>query len=81
MHLASIGHPIAGDALYGGVRRHLAADHRALASLERPFLHAWRLAFTHPRDGRRVEFEAPLPADLQGVVDDLRRRRRQESDG
>ena len=81
VHLASIGHPIAGDALYGGVRRHLAADHRALASLERPFLHAWRLAFTHPRDGRRVEFEAPLPADLQAVIDDLRRRRRRENDG
>ena len=74
VHLASIGHPIAGDALYGGVRRHLAADHRSLASLERPFLHAWRLAFTHPRDGRRVEFEAPLPADLQAVLDDQRRR-------
>ena len=74
VHLASIGHPIVGDALYGGVRRHLAADHRALASLDRPFLHAWRLAFTHPRDGRRVEFETPLPADLEAVVDDLRRR-------
>ncbi len=75
VHLASIGHPIAGDALYGGVRRHLAADHRALASLDRPFLHAWRLAFRHPRDGRRVAFETPLPGDLQAVVDDLRRRR------
>ena len=75
VHLASIGHPIAGDALYGGVRRHLAADHRALASIERPFLHAWRLAFNHPGDGRRVAFEAPLPADLQGVLDDLRERR------
>ena len=81
VHLASIGHPIVGDALYGGVRRHLAADHRALASLDRPFLHAWRLAFTHPRDGRRVEFEAPMPADLQAVLDGLRRRRRHESDG
>ena len=72
VHLASIGHPIAGDALYGGVRRRLAADHRALASLERPFLHAWRLAFEHPRDGRRVAFETPLPKDLQAVIDDLR---------
>ena len=80
VHLASIGHPIAGDALYGGVRRHLAADHRALASLERPFLHAWRLAFSHPRDGRRVQFEAPLPADLQAVVDDLRARRARGND-
>ena len=80
VHLASIGHPIAGDALYGGVRRHLAADHRALASLDRPFLHARRLAFTHPRDGRRVEFETPLPADLQAVVDDLRERRARGND-
>lgn len=72
VHLASIGHPVAGDALYGGVRRRLAADHRTLASLERPFLHAWRLAFDHPRDGRRVTFETPLPRDLQAVLDDLR---------
>ena len=81
VHLASIGHPIVGDALYGGVRRHLAADHRMLASLERPFLHAWRLAFTHPRDGRRVEFETPLPEDLQAVVDDLRQRNSRGDDG
>jgi 23S rRNA pseudouridine1911/1915/1917 synthase len=40
--------------------------------LERPFLHARRLAFTHPADpDRRLEFTAPLPADLQAVLDDL----------
>jgi 23S rRNA pseudouridine1911/1915/1917 synthase len=72
VHLSSIGHPVVGDAVYGGVRRHLAADHRILATLGRPFLHAWRLAFTHPRDGRRVEFSAPLPGDLQSVIDELR---------
>ncbi len=81
VHLASIGHPIVGDALYGGVRRHLAADHRMLASLERPFLHAWRLAFRHPRDGRRVEFETALPEDLQAAIDDLRQRRDRGEDG
>ena len=39
--------------------------------LERPFLHAHRLAFTHPRDQRRLEFTAPLPQDLQTVLDAL----------
>ena len=72
VHLNSIGHLVVGDAVYGGLRRHLAADHRTLASLERPFLHAYRLAFSHPRDGRRVEFRADVPDDLQHVLDDLR---------
>jgi len=75
VHLNSIGHPVVGDAVYGGLRRHLAADHRTLATLERPFLHAYRLAFAHPRDGRRVEFRADMPDDLQLVLDDLRARR------
>jgi 23S rRNA pseudouridine1911/1915/1917 synthase len=72
VHLNSIGHPVVGDSVYGGTRRHLAADHRLLASLQRPFLHAWRLKFTHPGDGRRIEFTTPLSADLQQVLDGLR---------
>ena len=48
-----------------------AGDIRAVQRLERPFLHAERLAFTHPRDGRRMEFIAPLPADLTAVLEDL----------
>ena len=64
VHLSAIGHPIVGDALYGGVRRRVPGDLRALQRLQRPFLHAERLAFTHPRDGRRMEFSAPLPPDL-----------------
>lgn len=71
VHLSSIGHPIVGDPTYGGVRRHLAADHRALKRLERPFLHAARLAFTHPVDDRRMEFTSPLPDDLRNVLDEL----------
>lgn len=71
VHLSSIGHPVVGDPLYGGIRRHLAADHRPLAHLERPFLHAARLAFAHPRDHRRMEFTSPLPADLREVLDQL----------
>jgi hypothetical protein len=39
--------------------------------LTRPFLHAERLAFTHPRTGERLSFEAPLPEDLESVLRDI----------
>jgi 23S rRNA pseudouridine1911/1915/1917 synthase len=42
--------------------------------LDRPFLHAARLVFTHPIEKRRMEFTSELPADLQRVVDELRER-------
>jgi 23S rRNA pseudouridine1911/1915/1917 synthase len=71
VHLSAIGHPIVGDSLYGGVHRRVAADVRAVQRLDRPFLHAWRLGFTHPSDGRRLQFTAPLPADLKSVLDEL----------
>jgi 23S rRNA pseudouridine1911/1915/1917 synthase len=71
VHLSAIGHPIVGDATYGGVRRRVANDLRAVMRLERPFLHSARLAFTHPADGRRVEFDSPLPPELESVVDDI----------
>lgn len=72
VHLSGIGHPIVGDSLYGGVRRRVPGDLRAVNKLERPFLHAARLAFKHPADGRRLEFVSPLPEDLQSVLDKLR---------
>jgi 23S rRNA pseudouridine1911/1915/1917 synthase len=72
VHLSAIGHPIVGDALYGGVHRRVPGDLRAVTHLERPFLHAARLAFTHPGDERRMEFTSPLPGDLQRVLDELR---------
>jgi 23S rRNA pseudouridine1911/1915/1917 synthase len=71
VHLSAIGHPIVGDSLYGGVHRRVPGDLRAITHLDRPFLHAARLAFTHPTDGRRMEFESVLPPDLQQVVDEL----------
>jgi 23S rRNA pseudouridine1911/1915/1917 synthase len=73
VHLSAIGHPIVGDALYGGVHRRVAGDIRAVTHLQRPFLHAARLVFNHPRDGRRMEFTASLPPDLQEVLDALPR--------
>lgn len=71
VHLSAIGHPIVGDALYGGVHRRVPGDIRAVQRLERPFLHAARLSVKHPRDGRPMTFTAPLPDDLQGVLEDL----------
>ncbi len=74
VHLSAIGHPIVGDPTYGGVHRRVANDLRAIQRLERPFLHALRLAFTHPTEGRKMEFTSPLPDDLQSVIDDIRQR-------
>ena len=71
VHLSAIGHPIVGDSVYGGQRRRVPADLRSVATLQRPFLHAARLAFAHPSDGRRLEFIAPLPHDLQAVLDGI----------
>lgn len=71
VHLSAIGHAIVGDSLYGGVHRRVAGDIRAVQRLDRPFLHAHRLVFTHPRDGRRMEFATPLPPDLESVLNDL----------
>jgi 23S rRNA pseudouridine1911/1915/1917 synthase len=74
VHLSAIGHPIVGDPVYGGVHRRVAANLRAVQRLERPFLHAARLTFTHPGDGRRVDFDSPLAPDLQGVLEDIQAR-------
>ena len=51
---------------------HAPAHLRAVQHVERPFLHAARLAFTHPSDGRAIKFSCALPADLQEVLDTLR---------
>ena len=72
VHLSAIGHPIVGDRTYGGVHRRVANDVRAVQRLERPFLHAARLAFTHPTESRRMEFTSPLPSELESVLDEIR---------
>jgi 23S rRNA pseudouridine1911/1915/1917 synthase len=71
VHLSAIGHPIVGDSVYGGVHRRVPGDLRAVQRLDRPFLHAERLAITHPRDGHRMEFTAPLPDDLVNILEAL----------
>lgn len=55
VHLHHLGHPVLGDKLYGGKR---AGD------FPRQMLHAWKLAFTHPRTGEVMTFDAPVPADF-----------------
>ena len=59
VHFAAIGHPIAGDPEYGSRGRH---------GLERQFLHASRLGFTHPGTGERLEFTSELPGDLRAAL-------------
>lgn len=71
VHLSAIGHPVVGDSTYGGVHRRVPGDLRAVTHLDRPFLHAARLAFKHPADGRRMEFTSPLPQDLSKVVQEI----------
>ena len=61
VHLASIGHPVVGDTLYG----------KRSDVFPRQFLHAQRLAFRHPRSGERMELEAPLAEDLQRALAEL----------
>jgi 23S rRNA pseudouridine1911/1915/1917 synthase len=61
VHLASIGHPVMGDDVYGG------GGGRRVAGLppKRHFLHAAWLAFNHPVTGKPLDFRSPLPADLR----------------
>jgi len=80
VHLSAIGHPIVGDPLYGGVHRRVPGDIRAVTHLQRPFLHAAKLTFKHPADGRRMEFTSELPEDLQEVLDDLRSRNQEQDE-
>jgi 23S rRNA pseudouridine1911/1915/1917 synthase len=72
VHLAHIGFPLVGDPLYGGRRRRPAGISTALATALQDFprqaLHAGRLKLAHPLTGREVEWEAPLPADMQHLI-------------
>jgi 23S rRNA pseudouridine955/2504/2580 synthase len=69
LHLASVGHPIAGDTTHGDATFNTVI---AQAGLTRLFLHAALLRFPHPQDGRLTQVEAPLPADLAAVLTRLR---------
>jgi 23S rRNA pseudouridine1911/1915/1917 synthase len=64
VHLSQIKHPIVGDTLYGGVCSHGQRTNLPGHRLGRPFLHAHRLEFHHPRTGERLSFTSPLPQEL-----------------
>jgi len=73
VHAKHVGHPLVGDPVYGE-QRHQAlrgAARRALAEFPRPALHAWKIAFSHPRDGREVACVAPLPEDMSRLWRDV----------
>jgi 23S rRNA pseudouridine1911/1915/1917 synthase len=79
VHLQHIGHPVAGDAIYGGERRALndadtAVLKHALAQLKRQALHARLLGFEHPDTGESLTFSAPMPKDMQQVVKALKKK-------
>ena len=67
VHLEAIGHPVAGDRVYGS-----GASRRGPDGLERLFLHAWRLELASPSDGHLIRATAPLPDDLEAVLGALR---------
>ena len=69
VHLDAIGHPIAGDPVYG-----TGTSRRGPDGLDRMFLHAWRLELTSPSTGRLIRAIAPLPGALERVLRDLRGR-------
>jgi 23S rRNA pseudouridine1911/1915/1917 synthase len=77
VHMAHIGHPLVGDPDYGrGFRSKadsLPEPARSLAAdFPRQALHAQLLAFRHPSSGEKMRFEAPVPADMAGLVDSFR---------
>jgi len=88
VHCAYIGHPVVGDATYGGVRklpatipqRRRDAVERALSALDGQALHAFRLSFRHPATDEPMTFEAQLPDDMTGLVTALRGDGEQQDD-
>ncbi|MFN3623978.1 MAG: RluA family pseudouridine synthase [Hyphomicrobium sp.] len=78
VHLAHIGHPVLGDAIYASGFKAKAmklgeASRAALSALDRQALHAAELGFEHPRSGKALRFASPIPPDMQALLGALRR--------
>ena len=76
VHCAAIGHPVVGDATYGGKRRWKGLAQGPMQDLiraiRRQMLHAWKLSFVHPRTGQWMHFESPLSKDMAFLLESLR---------
>lgn len=77
VHMSEAGHPLLADEVYGGTRREgrlprTSKARMAAEAIGRQALHAARLSFDHPRSGRRMRFEAPLPGDFERALAVLR---------
>ena len=70
VHLSSVGHPLAGDSVYGGGNTKFEKQNKEI--LGGQALHAYRLTLTHPRTGEQMTFESPLPEWFCTVLDKLR---------
>jgi 23S rRNA pseudouridine1911/1915/1917 synthase len=71
VHLAAIGHPLAGDPLYGN-----GTSRRGPDGTTRLFLHSWRIELQSPQDGHLIRATAPLPPELESVLEGLRAEQR-----
>jgi 23S rRNA pseudouridine1911/1915/1917 synthase len=72
VHLSDMGHPVVGDAQYGGRRRANSIEDPLLQSymkaLDRQMLHAFTLGITHPITNKQMEFKSEMPDDMNGVI-------------
>jgi 23S rRNA pseudouridine1911/1915/1917 synthase len=73
VHMAYLGHPVAGDALYGGRQQRQTAENHGIV---RQCLHAYSLAFSHPETGEPVQFVSPLWPDMAELLAKFKQRQR-----
>jgi len=78
VHCDAIHHPVVGDPVYGirGAARRISLlkeEGQLIQDISRQMLHAWQLSINHPITKRRITFSAPLPEDMRGLLDNLRR--------
>ena len=71
VHMASLGHPLLGDPVYGGANHKFCESHPAL--IHGQCLHAAELSLIHPRSGEEMHFTCPLPDDMERILELLRR--------